>query len=241
MHEASCHDANCVVTLTYDDAHLPVDGSLEKRAFPLFMRRLRKTGVKARYFHCGEYGEERSRPHYHGCLFGFDFPDKELGPPSKSGADQWVSRELERLWPSGLSTIGTLNFESAAYIARYVTKKVTGSRAEGAYSRVDDATGEVFQVEPEFATMSRRPGIGKAWFDAFSDEVFPADEVICRGHACKPPRYYDNLLEAQSPGALGVLRFRRFVERPSALEGSSARLHVREVCTKSRMSLTPRS
>lgn len=239
MHEASLHDANCVVTLTYDDAHLPSDGSLVRREFPLFMRRLRKAGATARYFHCGEYGDVNGRPHYHGALFGFDFADKELGPPSQSGAEQWTSRELDGLWGRGLATVGCLNFESAAYIARYVTKKITGRAAEGHYSRLDDATGEVFQVEPEFATMSRRPGIARGWFEKYASEVFPSDEVIVRGRACKPPRYYDKQL---SEDELSALKSARFVESVGQLRnGSAERLHVREVCTRSRLTLSPRS
>lgn len=233
MHEASLHDANCVVTLTYDDAHLPVDGSLDKCAFPKFVRRLRKTGARARYFQCGEYGD-LGRPHYHGVLFGWDFPDKQLGPPSKSGADQWVSSELERLWPNGICTIGTLNFESAAYIARYVTKKVTGQKAAAHYERVDAFTGECYQLEPEFATMSRRPGIAAGWFEKFASDVYPSDEVICRGRPAKPPRYYDQLHSAKDEAAhkaVSLERDRRRVFR------SSVQLSVSEVCTTARLNL----
>lgn len=42
MHEASLYDDNCFVTLTYDDEHLPKDGSLVKKDFQLFMKKLRK-------------------------------------------------------------------------------------------------------------------------------------------------------------------------------------------------------
>lgn len=239
MHEASLYDANCVVTLTYDDAHLPARSSLDRRAFPLFMRRLRKRGVKARYFHCGEYGD-KGRPHYHGCLFGHDFPDKALGPPSKSGAPQWFSSELEGLWPYGISAIGSLNFESAAYIARYVTKKVTGSRAREHYERVDERTGEVYELEPEFATMSRRPGIAKGWFDAFVSDAYPADEVIVRGVPCKPPRYYDQLLKDAVPELSEEVVRARSAGRDYQ-NASAKRLRVREVCTEARLSLSPRS
>lgn len=239
MHEASLHDQNCVVTLTYDDEHLPADGSLDKQAFPDFVRRVRRSGGKVRYFHCGEYGDREGRPHYHAALFGYDFPDKELGPPSKSGADQWLSPALERLWPSGLCTIGCLNFESAAYIARYVTKKVTGQRAQEHYERVNPLTGELVQVEPEFATMSRRPGIGAGWFKKFGSEVYPSDEVIVRGRACKPPRYYDKQL---SEGELAAVKGARLVESMGRLvDGSEDRLHVREVCASARLNLYSRS
>jgi len=235
MHEASLHELNCVVTLTYDEGHLPADGSLDKLAVPRFVRRARKAGAVLRYFQCGEYGDREFRPHYHAALFGWDFLDKVECEPSKSGATQWVSSDLERLWPYGRATIGTLNFESAAYIARYVTKKVTGKKAAEHYARVDPFTGEMYQLEPEFATMSRRPGIAAGWFEKFGSEVFPDDEVIVRGRPCKPPRYYDNRL---SEGELAVVKSsRRNRARRRLSEGSPKRLRVREVCTEARLNL----
>lgn len=235
MHEASLHDANCVVTLTYDNAHLPVDGSLVKDEFPRFVRRLRKRGAKVRYFHCGEYGDDLLRPHYHACLFGHDFPDKLPCEASKSGAPQFVSESLSGVWGQGIATIGELNFESAAYIARYVTKKVLGKAAAGHYSRVDYTTGEVVEAEPEFATMSRRPGIGAGWFERYASEVFPDDEVIVRGRPCKPPRYYDERL---SEGELSALKARRFSDGMRSIsERGKARLRVRETCAKARVNL----
>lgn len=43
LDEAQMHKGeNSFITLTYDDEHLPPDGSLERQAFPLFMKRLRK-------------------------------------------------------------------------------------------------------------------------------------------------------------------------------------------------------
>lgn len=237
MHEASLHDENCFVTLTYDDMHLPLDGSLDKTAFPVFMRKLRKRGVKARYFHCGEYGE-RGRPHYHACIFGFSFPDK-VPWTSRNGIPVHRSALLEECWSAGLSEIGSLTFESAAYVARYVTKKITGSQAAKHYERVDPFTGEMYQLEPEFATMSRNPGIGRGWFEKFGSEVFPHDEVIVRGVPARPPRYYDQQLSEDDLAEVKRTRerrgFRKFYER------GAKRLHVREVCTKARLNLSPRS
>ena len=49
------HKENCFVTLTYNDDNLPPDLSLDKRAFQLFMKRLRKrVKVPIRFFACGE-------------------------------------------------------------------------------------------------------------------------------------------------------------------------------------------
>lgn len=64
------------LTLTYDDAHLPVDG-VNKRDIQLFLKRLRfkleNDGYlnKLRYICCGEYGKNTHRAHYHMILWNF--------------------------------------------------------------------------------------------------------------------------------------------------------------------------
>ena len=42
VHEASLHDRNCFLTLTFDDDHLPASGSVSVRDVQLFLKRLRK-------------------------------------------------------------------------------------------------------------------------------------------------------------------------------------------------------
>lgn len=229
--EAKCHRESCFITLTYDDEHLPAGGSLERKAFRLFMDRLRKrVGYgQVRYYMCGEYGDQSGRPHYHSLLFGMDFPDKVR---YAKGGDHplWTSKMLEELWPQGRSTIGNVTFESAAYCARYVVKKITGDAAKAHYG------GRV----PEFATMSRRPGIGRAWFEQFGNEVYPADAVISRGFEAKPPRYFDQLLEEADPlehWQVGRAR----AERVELSDQSEERLLVREKVTRSKLSLKARS
>ena len=99
MHEAALHEANCFVTLTYEDDKLPPDGGLRPRDFVLFMKRLRKRyGNGIRFFHCGEYGEKFLRPHHHVLLFNHDWPDKRVCRTSKSGESLYSSGELESLW-----------------------------------------------------------------------------------------------------------------------------------------------
>lgn len=132
VHEASLHTDNCFITLTYNDEHLPSDGSLNYRDFQLFMKRLRKrVSVPVRFYMCGEYGENFGRPHFHACLFGFNFPDLKLWKSGKSKL--YRSPLLEELWPFGYSSVGDVNFESAAYVARYILKKVTGADAAAHY------------------------------------------------------------------------------------------------------------
>ena len=70
MHEAQLHERNSFVTLTYK-GDVPDEG-LRYRDFQLFMKRLRKyaSGQQIRFYMCGEYGDEKGRPHFHACLFG---------------------------------------------------------------------------------------------------------------------------------------------------------------------------
>ena len=49
---------------------------------------------------------------------------------------------LSRLWSFGRHWIGDVTFESAAYVARYCTKKITGRMAGSHYERIDKLSGE---------------------------------------------------------------------------------------------------
>ena len=149
------HEENSFVTLTYSDEHLPDGGRLVLDDFQRFFKRLRKrVGVPVRYYHCGEYGETFGRPHYHACIFGYGFPDRVLWSYS-NGQPLYSSKELSDLWPYGHALIGEVTFDSAAYVARYIMKKVNGDRADEHYRRVDLDTGEIYQLPPEYTTMSR--------------------------------------------------------------------------------------
>jgi len=238
-HEASLYQKNAFITLTYNNESLPEFGTLDRKAFPKFIKRLRRRiDGNVRYFHCGEYGEITSRPHYHACLFGFDFEDKYQWTV-RNDLPVWRSPFLEKLWPYGNSEIGSVTFESAAYVARYILKKVTGFAARDHYEIIDPLTGEIRQREPEYTTMSRRPGIGKTWYDQFNQEVFPSDEIIIRGKKQKPPRYYHEQYEIVDPeGAADVSKRRN--EHRNRMDETPERLQVREVCTEKRTNLFER-
>lgn len=201
VHEASLHQDNCFVTLTYAPEYLPADGSLNKRDFVLFMKRLRKRfGEGIRFFQCGEYGEKFARPHHHVCLFNFDFPDKQF-LSHNLGNPIYVSKALSELWPFGFSSIGSLTFESAAYVARYIMKKINGEMASKHYDG----------RQPEYITMSRCPGIGAGWLDLYSSDCYPKDFITVKGGIkCRPPRYYDRLYrENHGPEFIEIKRRRR--------------------------------
>ncbi len=247
VHEASLFEENCFITLTYSDEFLPVGGSLVKKHFQDFMKRLRFRFAdrRIRFFHCGEYGERYHRPHYHCLLFNFDFTDKVLYRVV-DGIRLYTSEVLSELWtfrreikPIGFSSVGAVTFESAAYVARYVLKKVTGEAADWHYIGCDVDTGELTSILPEYATMSRRPGIGREWYEQFSSEVFPRDEVVMRGRLMKPPRFYDLLHELDDPDSYARIKAGRRVCDLS--ENTFERLRVREICKESQVRLLKRS
>lgn len=179
VHEASQHKENCFVTLTYNDENMP--GEVKVRDVQLFMKRLRqRTGVKMRYFCVGEYGERFSRPHYHLLLFGFDFRDKKYWCGSGLSR-QYRSELLESLWTVGYSTVGTVTPASASYVAQYCTKIITGKKAKEHYG----------ERAPEFAVMSRRPGIGSPWIEKYASVLFDRDFVVVDGgKKVAIPKYY---------------------------------------------------
>lgn len=254
MHEASLYERNCFVTLTYNDESLPLRSSLDYPAFQKFMKRLRKVAApsRPRFYMCGEYGAEPlkprfdldgkllGRPHYHACLFGVDFADKKYWRKSDSGARCYRSATLERLWPFGHSELGDVNFQSAAYVARYCVSKVTGHNAKAHYSRRDgDGT---YLLEPEFNHMSLKPGIGARWLEKFQTDVYPTDFVVVNGKECKPPKYYDRLFSSENPDVFEEIQFRRESDaRLNFLDNTDERLAVKEIVARARLSQLERS
>lgn len=217
MHEASLHEYNSFLTLTYSTENLPAGNSLCKRDLQLFMKRLRKHhDSKISYFACGEYGDNSLRPHYHAIIFGYDPPDKKPHQRSKNGEMLYTSESLNSLWTYGHSIIGNVSFESAAYVARYCLKKRTGLGSDHHYKG----------REPEYAVMSLKPAIGKEWLKKWKTDVFPHDYVIMRGKKMKPPRYYDNLLSEEALAAIKASR--KESAELHADNNTSARLLVRE-------------
>lgn len=147
MLEAALYSDNCFATLTYREEALPDDLSVSPKTTSDFIKRLRKRGYKFRYFACGEYGEDTQRPHYHLALFGF--PTCAYGITRKREYCCAHCRAVEEAWGKGQIMLGTLEPKSMAYVAGYITKKMT---------RLNDP--RLKGRKPEFARMSLRPGIG---------------------------------------------------------------------------------
>lgn len=231
MHEAKLYDRNCFLTLTYNDANLPANGSLVPERFQLFMKRLRKKyGAGIRFFHCGEYGEELGRPHHHALLFNHDFDDKWFYK-GVGGNKLYTSKTLDELWGHGFCSIGAVTFESAGYVARYALKKITGPIAEEHYK------GKV----PEFLTMSRRPGIGRVHAERFLDDIYPSDTCVVRGVETKPPRYYDKVLEEVAPVVYRYVLNDRRRDAEADPDKRLNKLIIKEVIKKSQIRSISRS
>uniref|UniRef100_A0AAU8AYE4 Replication initiator protein n=1 Tax=Dulem virus 150 TaxID=3145627 RepID=A0AAU8AYE4_9VIRU len=191
--EASAWKKNCFLTLTYAPEHLPKNRNLAKRDMQLFWKKLRKhaKGEESwtwkdrqekpiRFFYCGEYGPKTLRPHYHAGVFNYWPADAKPFKISKHGDQYYTSEFLNRTWGKGYVIIGRLDYESAAYIARYTMKKlqklineqkqayfelleeVSGSELEYLQNLLGEPILQPKNQIPEFIETSRRGGIGLA-------------------------------------------------------------------------------
>lgn len=213
------HAVSCMLNLTYDDAHLPTHGQLVKADLQKFFKRLRKAGYKVRYVASGEYGDASKRPHFHIALFGVDFSsDRRVFGRASGGDRTFISDAVSRYWTLGNHVIGTLNFESAAYIARYILKKIKGPNASPLPLYTDADSGEVILPNPEFLIMSK--GIGRSWFrDFFFSDVFPHAGVITQqGSRAPVPRFYKTLLKEIGPDLALDMQFRSSVRAEADIE-----------------------
>ena len=225
-HESNMQKENgyqsAFVTLTYDDKNLPQEyvnkntgqwygpGTLNPDDHVEFVNKLRmrlyRKDLSFRYYMCGEYGDKLKRPHFHYLIFGYGFPD-QYAWMRHNGQQYYRSPFLEEIWPYGNSLIGECNVASAAYTCAYVMKKQTGKAVrQGAYTQ-DDGT----ELYPEFARMSRRPGIGASWFKKYGkqDVYDSGDFIVINGKKFKTPRYYDTLMEKHDEAFLKAIKEER--------------------------------
>jgi len=245
-HEAQFHKENAFITLTYDNLSLPLGGSLSKSDVNLFLKRYRKQiePRKFRYYLCGEYGPKTKRAHYHMIVFGHDFEDKIYYKKSgKSDYKLYKSERLNKLWGKGNCLIGNVTPASAGYCAGYLIDKITGKRAKKHYefNIIDKKTGEILQTidrQPEFASMSSHPGIGKQWYKKFTSDIYPCDHTVdSQGKKRAVPRYYDRLLEKDSPLSYKALKNKRTIQgRQDEWNKTPERLLVREIVKRARLS-----
>lgn len=237
MLEASYYESNLFLTLTYDDDHLPYARTLDrytgevadipilvKKDIQDFVKRLKSRleymspgrGEAVRVYYCGEYGSQTARPHFHIILFNCDFEDKVLWK-KKDGYSLYNSPLLSELWPQGYSVIGDVNFDSCAYVARYIMKKQRGFSAaeyDEAYRMLynSDLEPELVYMPAEFVGMSRRPGIARRYYDEHKDEIYSSDKLVLPPDAkgkvrtVRPGRYFDSIYDLENPEEMAELK-----------------------------------
>ncbi len=245
VHESSLHTSSAFVTLTYDDTNLPIHHSLKLRDYQLFMKRLRRDANRPkdnniRFYAAGEYGEDKMRPHYHALLFNIEFPDKKF-LTKQNDVPIYTSDLLSSIWGKGFCSIGDVTMQSAAYVARYVMKKATGEHAEQKYNHTDQY-GEIHQIEPERATMSRKPGIASHWFQKYRTDLYPDDFVIINGRKHSTPKFYDRQMQMVDPKLFSRLQFtRKKSGRRRLWDETPDRLAVREKLAHIKIDQLPRN
>lgn len=245
MHEAQLHEFNAFLTLTYDEQNVPDDYGLQPKHLQDFIKRLRRhaeyyhEGLRLRFYAAGEYGDTLGRPHYHAAIFGYDFPDKTKLKTNQNNQPIYTSPTLTKLWGMGHASTANLDFGSAAYIARYCVKKINGPKAQDHYHRFSPITGRMHNVEPEFARMSRRPGIGATWLQQYRGDVFPSGFIVANGVPQAPPRYYLNQLTEEERHQLKRQGYAR--NRHKRDEQSDARRYVKAVVRDARITRLKRT
>lgn len=217
MLESEQYDENYFITLTYDDHNVPYneyvddDGviqtsmTLVKKDMQDFIKRVRRDleyrGLESfRYFYCGEYGSVSARPHYHMIAFGLHLDDLEFYKATDYG-NLYTSQYLTDKWKHGIVVVGNVTFESCSYVSRYIVKKQKGESS---------AVYDYYNICPEYIDMSRRPGIGKGYFEDRYSDVYNRDAIVMRGGVLmRPPRYFDNLMDNIDEDLMSDIKLKR--------------------------------
>lgn len=172
QHESSCAGHKTIFcTFTFMDRYLPRDESLNVREMQLFIKRLRKAGLKFKYFLCGEYCPTRTRrPHYHVIFIGLGMESAPILFKiwGKSDADHFDCQPV-------------VTRRQFNYVAGYTSKKIKDTY-EDLYQR---SLGRV----PPFQLSSL--GMGKSY--ALS-HVNSRGYIRDGGRDVIPPRYYRKIL-----------------------------------------------
>lgn len=244
-HEAQAVGVSAFLTLTYAPQSLPWCGSLRKADMVGFMYRLRthlrrEHGAKVRAYWVSEYGERTLRPHYHACLFGWDFrEDWRPAGESKMGHPMFTSAKLDELWGHGKCWVNLMGQQVAQYAAKYALKAQGAGQPD--YVRVL-RDGSSVKLEPPSDSLPHGRALGLPWLDTFWSDVFPRGLVVLKGGIELPaPEAYLRVLKDRDPDLHEWLAEKRAIEGIKRLEDfSPQRLEVREVCAHARAAQSKR-
>lgn len=242
--EVQFYNRTCMINLTYNREQLPIAsqsglGTLCPRDLNLFFKKLRvflqrKKGITdTKYFACGEYGENRGRPHYHAIFYGWDFPSEmnasppvarmpEKNNPGKEDVPLYSHPDLTRLWGKGAAFFSpNVGGAAAYYVAKYCMKNLSGD----AKTKEFEDTGR----EPPFNRMSH--GLGDRYYDRYKADIYPRDYIITEpgGPQLPIPRRFDNLLQKESEEYLEWIKSQRIAKSEKDHKNQTPeRMRVRE-------------
>lgn len=203
--ETLSHESNLFLTLTYNDENL-VWGNERPTLIPKHMvdfhKRLRdyisyhfgEQEKSLKILYCGEYGDRYKRPHYHGIYCGLWLPDLVPYHTNFDGDILYTSETLNKLWGHGFVVVGEANWQSSAYVARYVVKK-----RFGIYGKLYYADNSIC---PEFHHSSIK--MGEQYYLEHKDDLYRENEKIIipdkKGfRKINPPETFDSWFNAESP------------------------------------------
>lgn len=178
IHEASQHEDNIFLTLTYDEQSLK-SPKLIYKDWQDFAKRLRESSSqKITYMVTGEYGEQKKRPHWHAIIFNYKPNDSEFKYTTELGEQVFTSPHLTDIWGNGTTEYGSVTMESAGYVARYAAKKLV------------HGFDQDHDFHPIHKTSSRR-AIGRSWIEKYYEHTFQNGFIVLpNGQQTKIPRYY---------------------------------------------------
>nr|WAE43582.1 MAG: replication initiator protein [Microviridae sp.] len=182
--------SSCFLTLTYSDEGLP-GPSLVPEHLTLFWKRLRRNVGKFRYLACGEYGEASSRPHYHALVFGWRPADLV-----SYSSTLFQSPQLNVIWSFGRVLVGDVTPASAAYVAGYVSKKLS----QDSYPPF---------IVPPFLRVSAKPALGSVWIRANYNDLADDRIYLSPGRLAPVPKHVLSLLEVDAPHLFAKIKRKR--------------------------------
>lgn len=252
MLEAEQWQHNYFITLTYADPFLPrgdfmclregivKNSNLKRDDFQKFMKRFRSKCKRefdhdnVRVFYCGEYGDLYDRPHYHAILFNCPDLSSTFTFKSRSGnVVHYDSTFLQDAWCDpdskislGFSSISDVTFDTCAYTARYITKKINGEQKKHILKLADQLSDEGIEIRSNpFVGMSLKPGLARDYYEKNTLEIYLNDEVPYhkdfKTFWSKPPRYFDKLFDIDFPEASSELKESRIDAALASKQGKA--------------------
>lgn len=135
MESASWQSVPYMITLTYDEKHLPKDKSLNIKHLQDFFKRLRiawtRRGIdhEIRYLACGEYGV-KGRPHYHIILWNNPFDADEIRPIEHKMLCRDVFDAWSQCQPQAFDC-APASAAAGSYVTKYLTKQLVHRAGHG--------------------------------------------------------------------------------------------------------------